>query len=85
MPRTYSFDHFQVPKTMPQSRSLRRRDKQHVAQAQKGAAAPAGLHYGKSHARTGEILQARAEQARHRPQPGPTMPALTPLPAVRRP
>lgn len=61
MPRSYSFDHFQVPKTMPpQKRSLRQRDKAHLAQSSREAVEDhEGLHYGKSHAQTEEILAAR--------------------------
>ncbi|WP_223634570.1 hypothetical protein [Corallococcus sp. EGB] len=61
MPRSYSFDHFQVPKTLPpQKRSLRQRDKAHLAQSSRGAVEDhEGLHYGKSHAQTEEILAAR--------------------------
>lgn len=61
MPRSYSFDHFQVPKTLPpQKRGLRQRDKEHLAQASRGAVDESeGVHYGKSHAQTEEILAAR--------------------------
>ncbi|MFP2911978.1 hypothetical protein ACLESD_44540 [Pyxidicoccus sp. 3LFB2] len=67
MPRTYSFDHFQVPKTLPaQKRSLRHEDK---ARVKKSAAHPeqmgshSGIHYGKSHAQTEELYQAHQMQA----------------------
>jgi hypothetical protein len=61
MPRSYSFDHFQVPKTLPpQKRSLRQRDKAQLAQSSRVAVDEhAGVHYGKSHAQTEEILTAR--------------------------
>ncbi len=61
MPRSYSFDHFQVPAAEPRSRSLRRQDKQRVAKS-RHAQVPHedGVHYGKSHAQTEEILKARA-------------------------
>jgi hypothetical protein len=61
MPRSYSFDHFQVPAAEPRSRSLRRRDKQHLASS-RHAQVPheEGVHYGKSHAETEEILKAHA-------------------------
>lgn len=61
MPRSYSFDHFQVPKTLPpQKRGLRRRDKDHLAQSSRVAVEEQeGIHYGKSHAQTEEILTAR--------------------------
>jgi hypothetical protein len=62
MPRSYSFDHFQVPAAEPRSRSLRRQDKQHLAESQHGPpdTQGQGIHYGKSHAQTEEILRARA-------------------------
>ncbi|RKG84775.1 hypothetical protein D7W82_21360 [Corallococcus sp. CA049B] len=61
MPRSYSFDHFQVPKTLPpQKRSLRQRDKAHLAQSSRVSVDEhEGVHYGKSHAQTEEILTAR--------------------------
>lgn len=60
MPRSYSFDHFKVPAAEPRSRSLRRRDKQHLAGSHHPqAASEEGVHYGKSHAETEEILKAR--------------------------
>ncbi|RKH19502.1 hypothetical protein D7Y13_04930 [Corallococcus praedator] len=61
MPRSYSFDHFQVPKTLPvQKRGLRQRDKEQLAQSSHVMVDDAeGLHYGKSHAQTEEILMAR--------------------------
>ncbi|NOK18457.1 hypothetical protein [Corallococcus carmarthensis] len=61
MPRSYSFDHFQVPKTLPpQKRSLRQRDKEHLSQSSRVTVNDdAGVHYGKSHAQTEEILMAR--------------------------
>ncbi len=61
MPRSYSFDHFQVPAAEPRSRSLRRQDKQHLAESHHAVPAQdGGIHYGKSHAQTEEILKARA-------------------------
>ncbi|RKH48003.1 hypothetical protein D7X55_38900 [Corallococcus sp. AB049A] len=61
MPRSYSFDHFQVPKTLPvQKRSLRQRDKAQFAQSSRVSVDEhEGIHYGKSHAQTEEILNAR--------------------------
>jgi hypothetical protein len=61
MPRSYSFDHFQVPKTLPpQKRGLRKRDKEQLAQSSRVSVdEQAGIHYGKSHAQTEEILTAR--------------------------
>ncbi|MBZ4408520.1 hypothetical protein VZQ01_02710 [Myxococcus faecalis] len=67
MPRPYSFDHFQVPKTLPkQSRSLRRRDKAHLAQSRaqpEELAAREGVHYGKSFAETEDLYNARQMEA----------------------
>ncbi|MCP3060830.1 hypothetical protein LXT21_18760 [Myxococcus sp. K38C18041901] len=67
MPRPYSFDHFQVPKTLPkQSRSLRRRDKAHLAQSRaqpEELAAREGVHYGKSFAETEDHYNARQMEA----------------------
>lgn len=60
MPRSYSFDHFQVPAAEPRSRSLRREDKQHLADSHHLPDQGEGIHYGKSHAQTEEILKARA-------------------------
>ncbi|WP_224247900.1 hypothetical protein [Hyalangium gracile] len=61
MPRSYSFDHFQVPAAEPRSRSLRRQDKQHLADSRHALPEQdGGIHYGKSHAQTEEILKARA-------------------------
>lgn len=58
MPRSYSFDHFQVPKTLPkQQASLRDEDKQHLSEV--NSVGDTGIHYGKSHAETEHILQAR--------------------------
>ncbi|CAM3625764.1 hypothetical protein G4177_31220 [Corallococcus sp. ZKHCc1 1396] len=61
MPRSYSFDHFQVPKTLPvQKRGLRQRDKEQLVQSsQVMVDDQEGVHYGKSHAQTEEILMAR--------------------------
>ncbi|MFY2561503.1 hypothetical protein ACN469_28145 [Corallococcus terminator] len=66
MPRPYSFDHFQAPKTLPQSRSMRRRDKEHLAQSRSQTeelAAQEGVHYGKSFSETEEIFHARQMEA----------------------
>jgi len=79
MPRPYSFDHFQVPKTLPaQKRSLRHEDK---ARVKKSGAHPEqmgsheGIHYGKSHAQTEELYLAHQMQAEleelARPEPDP--------------
>ena len=58
MPRSYSFDHFQVPTSLPkQQASLRDEDKQHLSEVT--SVGDTGVHYGKSHAETEHILQAR--------------------------
>jgi hypothetical protein len=64
MPRTYSFEHFTVPKSSTQSRSLRKRDKQNLSE-KRGTErrAGGGLHYGRSHAETEEMFQVRAMNA----------------------
>jgi hypothetical protein len=64
MPRTYSFDHFTVPKTSSQSRSLRRRDKKFLSE-KRAMERRAGeeIKYGRSHAETEEMFQVRAMNA----------------------
>jgi hypothetical protein len=62
MPRTYSFDHFQVPTAEPRGRSPRRPDKQKASGSRKQAAPhEEGLHYGRSHAETQELFHSRAQ------------------------
>ncbi|MDY7225147.1 hypothetical protein [Hyalangium rubrum] len=69
MPRSYSFDHFQVPASEPRSRSMRRQDKQHLADSRHShPEQDGGVHYGKSHAETEEILKARAAMRREAPE-----------------
>jgi hypothetical protein len=64
MPRTYSFEHFTVPKTSTQSRSLRRRDKQYLSEKRTAERRSGeGIHYGRSHAETEEMFQVRAMNA----------------------
>lgn len=67
MPRPYSYDHFQVPKTLPaQKRGLRHEDK---ARVKKSGAHPEamgsheGIHYGRSHAQTEELYMAHQMEA----------------------
>jgi hypothetical protein len=75
MPRSYSFDHFQVPAAEPRSRSLRRQDKQHLAESQHALPEQdGGIHYGKSHAQTEEILKARALAPSRRESTGAKQP-----------
>jgi hypothetical protein len=64
MPRTYSFEHFTVPKTSTQSRSLRRRDKQNLSE-RRATERRGGerIQYGRSHAETEEMFQVRAMNA----------------------
>ena len=70
MPRSYSFDHFQQPKSEVRSRALKRQDQQAVAATEGGdaAAAPAskarakkkgGVAYGRRMAQTQEFYQVR--------------------------
>ncbi|MBN1209315.1 MAG: hypothetical protein JXB05_30975 [Myxococcaceae bacterium] len=81
MPRSYSFDHFQVPSAEPRSRSLRRQDKQHLADSRHALPEhEEGIHYGKSHAATEEILKARAMAPR---RPASTAKAGAPQAAPR--
>ncbi|PTL77994.1 hypothetical protein [Vitiosangium sp. GDMCC 1.1324] len=64
MPRSYSFEHFTVPKTATGSRSLRRRDKQQLSEKRAEERRLAkGLNYGRSHAETEEMFQVRAMNA----------------------
>ncbi len=64
MPRSYSFEHFTGPKTSTQSRSLRRRDKQHLSEKRAMARRyEGGLQYGRSHAETEEMFQVRTMNA----------------------
>lgn len=95
MPRSYSFDHFKVPKTLPaQKRSLRHEDK---ARVKKSSAQPEqmgsheGIHYGKSHAQTEELYQAHQMQAEleelARPEPDAKFshgPEFTPAPQAKK-
>jgi hypothetical protein len=70
MPRSYSFDHFKVPAAQPRSRSLRRQDKQHLADSRPSLPEQDGaIHYGKSHAQTEEILKAKAMAPPPRKEP----------------
>jgi hypothetical protein len=58
MPRSYSYDHFQVPQSLPkQKASLTQEDKQQLSGAT--SVGDTGIHYGKAHAETEQILQAR--------------------------
>lgn len=64
MPRTYSFEHFTVPKTSAQSRSLRKRDKQFLSEKRTtGRRSGGGVQYGRSHAETEEMFHVRAMNA----------------------
>lgn len=77
MPRPYSYDHFQVPKTLPaQKRSLLSREKRRVSQSRahpEEMESHEGIHYGKSFAETEDILHARQMEAQleelARPEP----------------
>ena len=85
MPRSYSFDHFKVPAAEPRSRSLRRRDKQHLAGARHSQpASEEGVHYGKSHAETEEILKHRALAPPHREPAAPRAEKVVSAPRINR-
>ncbi|MBU8900557.1 hypothetical protein DRW03_00570 [Corallococcus sp. H22C18031201] len=94
MPRSYSFDHFQVPKTLPQSRSERRQDKAHLSGSRtRPEHEGEGIHYGRSHAETEELFQEHQLDARRagasRQRKAPVVPGRRPtapigaLPATR--
>jgi hypothetical protein len=86
MPRSYSFDHFQVPASEPRSRSMRRQDKQHLADSRRPLPEPdEGIHYGKSHAETEEILKTRAAMPRPRVSaPAQAAPETVAAPRINR-
>ncbi len=67
MPRPYSFDHFQVPKTLPApKRSLRRQDKARLARSKahpEAMESHEGVHYGKRFAETEELYSAHQMEA----------------------
>lgn len=84
MPRSYSFDHFQMPTAEPRSRSLRRQDKQHLADSRHSIPEQdGGIHYGKSHAETEEILKAKALAPPPRREPVVPARAEKAMPAPR--
>jgi hypothetical protein len=62
MPRTYSFDHFNVPKTSAPSRGVRRRDK-HLSEKRASERRSDTIQYGRNHAETEEMFQVRAMNA----------------------
>jgi hypothetical protein len=64
MPRTYSFDHFTVPKTSAPSRGLRRREKKHLSEKRVSERRfDKAIQYGRNHAETEEMFQVRAMNA----------------------
>ncbi|ATB47071.1 hypothetical protein [Corallococcus macrosporus] len=67
MPRPYSFDHYQVPKTLPApKRSLRRQDKARLARSKahpEAMESHEGVHYGKRFAETEELYIAHQMEA----------------------
>lgn len=77
MPRPYSFDHYQVPKTLPApKRSLRRQDKARLAHSKahpEAMESHEGVHYGKRFAETEELYIAHQMEAQMeelaRPEP----------------
>lgn len=77
MPRSYSFDHFQVPAAAPEGRTLRRKSKQAVSDTRHAVyeelgQQEGGVHYGHSHAETEARYQAHARERQLEP--------LTPAP-----
>jgi hypothetical protein len=86
MPRSYSFDHFKLASADPRSRSLRNQDKQHLADSLLAQAqGEEGVHYGKSHAETQEILKARAlAPPRRAPAAAPRVDRAVPTPRIHR-
>lgn len=90
MPRPYSYDHFQVPKTLPaQKRSLRKKDKEALAKSgpqPERMGSHEGIHYGKSHAQTEELYQAHQMETMleelARPEPDGKFSHGQPSPAV---
>lgn len=91
MPRSYSYDHFQVPKTLPkQKASLTDEDKQHLNEVT--SVGDTGIHYGKAHAQTEHILQARQMARQLEELAAPTLeadekfshPAASPKPRRKR-
>ncbi|QRN94130.1 hypothetical protein JRI60_33980 [Archangium violaceum] len=64
MPRSFRFEHFNVPKTTTSSRGLRRRGKQlSERRAVDRRFDKEGIHYGRNHAETEEMFQVRAMNA----------------------
>ena len=86
MPRSYSFDHFQVPKREPDERAGAP-DAVKAATAGKGEAAPpppassGAPQYGQAHSETVRRFQEKAEQRRAEEAQAGTAPQGVPTPA----
>jgi hypothetical protein len=63
MPRSFRFEHFNVPKTTTSTRGVRRRGKQLSERRAVDRRFDKGIHYGRSHAETEELFQVRAMNA----------------------
>ena len=97
MPRSYRFDHFQVRPAEPRSRSLRREDKQHLADTlHSSPGGDGGIHYGGGPSQTEEHLKGRpfelpeeppAPRTNEAPRSAPETPRLyrntTPIGSMR--
>ena len=92
MPRSYSYDHFQVPKREPNERSGSPDLVKSAVKKQKDASgrkkeelppaeAASGLHYGQGHSETIERYQRARKKARTRPQKKTAVRAESPRPA----
>ncbi len=92
MPRSYSFDHFQVPKREPNERSGSPDLVKSAVKKQKDASgrkkeelppaeAASGLHYGQGHSETIARYQSARKKARARPQKKTAVRAESPRPA----
>jgi hypothetical protein len=63
MPRSFRFEHFNVPKTTTSTQGVRRRGKQLSERRAVDRRFDKGIHYGRSHAETEELFQVRAMNA----------------------
>ncbi len=63
MPRSFRFEHFNVPKTTTSTQGVRRRGKQLSERRAVDRRFDKGIHYGRSHAETEEMFQVRAMNA----------------------
>ncbi|HZH03775.1 MAG TPA: hypothetical protein VEY30_08330 [Myxococcaceae bacterium] len=73
VPRTYSYDHFQVPEAHPNAGSeVKSRNRSKVADPASDVSPPQahGIHYGRAHAETAERYQRRHAEAEQRSAAG---------------